>query len=178
MAVLEIVKYPSELLKRKLSSVERFDSDLKHIVRDMFETMYAFSGVGLAANQVGLDKRIIVVDMRSIGKKLPPLALINPEIINQSERAEVMEEGCLSFPGYYDKVSRAEAIEVKFYDITGKKRTISAYGLFARVLQHEIDHINGISFIQRMSFLRQVKFYTLHFFGKHRFNKHTTIHTL
>lgn len=171
MTVLKIVKYPSKLLKEKLAPVESFNSDLKYIVRDMFETMYTFNGIGLAANQVGINKRIVVVDIKSTERSanLLPLALVNPEIVNYSKKRDVAEEGCLSFPGYYDKVSRAKSVEVVFYDITGKKHTIIANGLLARVLQHEIDHINGISFVQRMSLPRQGKFYFLYLTGKYKF---------
>ncbi|MCX7941009.1 MAG: peptide deformylase [Endomicrobia bacterium] len=173
MSVLKILKYPSKLLKEKSLPVEKFNSDLKHIVKDMFETMYAFNGIGLAANQVGINKRIIVVDLRATEQNhrtsFVPIALVNPEILNYSKKKIVAEEGCLSFPGYYDKVSRAESIEVVFYDITGKKNIIVADGLLARVIQHEIDHINGIRFVQRMSIPRQIKFHLLYLTGKYKF---------
>lgn len=170
MSVLKIIKYPNKILDQKLFNVEYFNSDLKDIVRDMFETMYTYHGIGLAANQVGIDKRIIVVDISSVSKdKSVPIALINPEIVTCSKRKMVAEEGCLSFPGYYNKVARPISIEVKYYDINGKKHQIVVNGLLSRVLQHEIDHINGIKFIQRMSFDKQIKFYLFYKLGKYKF---------
>ncbi|MCS7228241.1 MAG: peptide deformylase [Endomicrobia bacterium] len=170
MAVLKIVKYPDKILKQKLSPVENFNSDLRDIVRDMFETMYTYHGIGLAANQVGIDRRIVVVDTSSTEKGVfTPLALINPEILNYSKRKNIAEEGCLSFPGYYDKIIRPVSIEVVYYDINGKKHQIIVEGLLARVLQHEIDHINGVKFIQRMTIEKQIKFYLLYKLGKCKF---------
>ncbi len=170
MTVLKIVKYPNEILNRKLQPVEHFNSDLKQIVRDMFETMYTYHGIGLAANQVGLDARIVIADISLVSQdKVLPIALINPEILNYSNKKSVAEEGCLSFPGYYDKVVRPVCIEVKYYDINGNKHQIIVDGLLSRVLQHEIDHINGIKFIQRLSLEKQVKFYLLYKLGKYKF---------
>ncbi len=170
MSVLKIVKYPSDILKQKLLPVENFNSDLKYIVRDMFETMYAHNGIGLAANQVGINKRIVVVDISLKGeKKVLPIALINPIITYQSKKKQIAEEGCLSFPGFFDKISRSVSIEVEYYDINGKKQKILAEGLLARVLQHEIDHINGITFIERMKINKQIKFYLMFWLGKYKF---------
>jgi len=170
MSVLKVVKYPSDILKQKLLPVENFNSDLKYIVRDMFETMYAHNGIGLAANQVGINKRIVVVDISLKGeKKVLPIALINPEITYQSKKKQIAEEGCLSFPGFFDKISRSVSIEVEYYDINGKKQKILAEGLLARVLQHEIDHINGITFIERMKINKQIKFYLMFWLGKYKF---------
>jgi len=170
MSVLKIVKYPSDILKQKLLPVENFNSDLKYIVRDMFETMYAHNGIGLAANQVGINKRIVVVDISLKGeKKVLPIALVNPEITYQSKKKQIAEEGCLSFPGFFDKISRSVSIEVEYYDINGKKQKILAEGLLARVLQHEIDHINGITFIERMKINKQIKFYLMFWLGKYKF---------
>jgi peptide deformylase len=169
MSVLKIVKYPSVILKQKLSPVENFNSDLKHIVRDMFETMYSYNGIGLAANQVGIEKRIVVIDVSLKEKKIPPMALINPEIVGYSKKLFSAEEGCLSFPGFFEKVSRSVSVEVEYYDINGKKQRIIAEGLLSRVLQHEIDHINGITFVKRMSVEKQMKFYLKFFLGKYKF---------
>ncbi|MCS7231435.1 MAG: peptide deformylase [Elusimicrobiota bacterium] len=166
-----IIKYPHPLLKKRLSHVEKFDSELKFIVRDMFETMYAYNGIGLAANQVGLDLQIVIVDIgyKEKNKSIPPLVLINPKITKSSNKKVIAEEGCLSFPGYYDNVKRAESIVVEYYDINGKKKELIAKNLLSRVLQHEIDHINGVSFIQRMSPDKQLKFYAFYFLGKYKF---------
>jgi peptide deformylase len=170
MSVLKIVKYPSDILSQKLQPVENFDSDLKYIVRDMFETMYAYNGIGLAANQVGINKRIVVVDVSSKEeRKVLPIALINPQIVNYSKKKQVAEEGCLSFPGFFEKVVRSLSVEVEYYDINGKRQRIIAEGLLARVLQHEIDHINGIVFVKRMSLEKQIKFYFMFRIGKYKF---------
>lgn len=170
MSVLKIVKYPSDILLQKLQPVENFDSDLKYIVRDMFETMYAYNGIGIAANQVGINKRIVVVDVSSKEeRKVLPIALINPQIVNYSKKKQVAEEGCLSFPGFFEKVVRSLSVEVEYYDINGKRQRIIAEGLLARVLQHEIDHINGIVFVKRMSLEKQIKFYFMFRIGKYRF---------
>lgn len=172
MSVIEIVKYPSKILSQKLSPVEHFNSELKEIVRDMFETMYTYNGIGLAANQIGVDKRIVVVDVTTKNKndkQILPIALVNPEILNYSNKKDVAEEGCLSFPGYFDKVKRSVYVEVEYWDINGKKHRILANGLLARVLQHEIDHINGIHFVQRMSVAKQLKFHFLFSIGKYKF---------
>jgi peptide deformylase len=170
MSVLKIVKYPSDILSQKLQPVENFDSDLKYIVRDMFETMYAYNGIGLAANQVGINKRIVVVDVSlREEKKVLPIVLINPQIVNYSKKKQVAEEGCLSFPGFFEKVARSLSVEVEYYDINGKRQRIIAEGLLARVLQHEIDHINGIVFVKRMSLEKQIKFYFMFRIGKYKF---------
>lgn len=169
MSVLEVIKYPAKILSKSLLPVEHFNSEIKDIIRDMFETMYMKNGIGLAANQVGIDKRIIVIDINSKEKKIPPLALINPEIISYSKKKETLEEGCLSFPGFFDKVTRPSSVQITYYDINGKKREIIAEGLLARVIQHEIDHINGIKFIQRLPLDKQVKFFLLYNLGKYKF---------
>ena len=170
MSVLKIVKYPSDILSQKLQPVENFDSDLKYIVRDMFETMYAYNGIGLAANQVGINKRIVVVDVSSKEeRKVLPIALINPQIVNYSKKKQVAEEGCLSFQGFFEKVVRSLSVEVEYYDINGKRQRIIAEGLLARVLQHEIDHVNGIVFVKRMSLEKQIKFYFMFRIGKYKF---------
>jgi peptide deformylase len=170
MSVLKIVKYPSDILLQKLQPVENFDSDLKYIVKDMFKTMYAYNGIGLAANQVGINKRIVVVDVSlREEKKVLPIALINPQIVNYSKKKQVAEEGCLSFPGFFEKVVRSLSVEVEYYDINGKRQRIIAEGLLARVLQHEIDHINGIVFVKRMSLEKQIKFYFMFRIGKYKF---------
>jgi peptide deformylase len=170
MSVLKIVKYPSDILLQKLQPVENFDSDLKYIVKDMFETMYAYNGIGLAANQVGINKRIVVVDVSlREERKVLPIVLINPQIVNYSKKKQVAEEGCLSFPGFFEKVVRSLSVEIEYYDINGKRQRIIAEGLLARVLQHEIDHINGIVFVKRMSLEKQIKFYFMFRIGKYKF---------
>jgi len=170
MSVLKILKYPNFILKQKVPPVKNFDFELKNIVRDMFETMYAYNGIGLAANQVGVNSAIIVVDVsRIMDKNLMPLVIINPEIINYSKQKEIAEEGCLSFPGYYEQIKRSRFVDVSYYDINGNKREIEAEGFLARVLQHEIDHINGITFIKRLPLYKQIKFHFSYKLGKYKF---------
>ncbi|MCX7956900.1 MAG: peptide deformylase [Endomicrobia bacterium] len=170
--MLKLIKYPNPLLKKRLSLVENFNSEVKHIVREMFEYMYKFKGIGLAANQVGIDMQIIVVDLadkRNKNESYYPLALINPVILKYSNKKISMEEGCLSFPGFYEKIKRSQYIEIEYYDINGKKNRILANNLLARVVQHEVDHINGITFVQRLSAVKQIKFYANYFIGKYKF---------
>jgi len=170
MSVLKIVKYPNPILRQKLPFVQNFNSELKNIVRDMFETMYANNGVGLAANQVGINLAIVVVDISRVRERnLAPLVLINPEIINYSKQKEIDEEGCLSFPGYYERIPRSRSVEVSFYDINGNRKKIEAEGFLARVVQHEIDHINGVTFIKRLPFNKRIKFHILYRLGKYKF---------
>ncbi len=163
MSVLKIYKYPHKILTKKLSPVVKFDSELRTIVRDMFETMYYYNGIGLAANQVGIDAQIIVIDIKE--KNFSPLVVINPKILSYSKEKIVAEEGCLSFPGYFEKIPRSAVVTVEYYDITNKKHIITRDGLLARVLQHEIDHVYGIQFIQRMYLLKRTKFYATYFFS-------------
>ena len=150
--VLEIRVYPDEVLKKKAEEVKEFDKNLKETVENMFETMYKRGGVGLAANQVGILKRIVVIDIHS-GKELQGkerIVLVNPEII-ALEGEEIKEEGCLSLPGLYRKVKRALYAKVKAQNLEGEVFEIEGEGLLARAFQHEIDHLNGIVFIDRLS---------------------------
>lgn len=167
MAVLEICKYPNPILKKKLSLVTNFNSNLKKIVQDMIETMHAYNGIGLAANQVGIDARIVVIDIKN--EKNCPLALINPEITYFSKEKSRVEEGCLSFPGYFEKVYRSKTVKVTYFDLNGKKQEIVAEGLFSQAIQHEVDHINGITFVTRMAILKKIKFFLNYHLRKIKF---------
>ncbi|GAB6076780.1 peptide deformylase [Desulfurobacterium crinifex] len=154
--IREIRIYPDEVLKKKAETVTDFNEEIRQIVNDMFETMYKRGGVGLAANQVGILKRIVVIDLHS-GKEnqgKEQIVLINPEII-ALEGEEVKEEGCLSLPGLYKKVKRAAYAKVKAQNLDGEEFTIEGEGLLARAFQHEIDHLNGIVFIDRLSPLQK-----------------------
>lgn len=148
----EIVIYPAEVLKERAEEVREFNQEVRDLVNDMFETMYRKGGVGLAANQVGVLKRVVVIDLHSRTEKQgkEQLVLINPEIISQ-EGEVVKEEGCLSLPGLYRKVKRAAYVKVKAQNVEGEEFELEAEGLLARALQHEIDHLNGIVFIDRLS---------------------------
>jgi peptide deformylase len=144
-----ILIYPDPFLLKKAAPVSRVDDRIRELVRDLFETMRAASGVGLAATQIGVGKRVIVVDISHVEEELAPLALVNPEIV-ESKGLEEGTEGCLSIPGVEGVVPRAEFILVKAQDEQGRPVQIPAHGLLARVLQHEIDHLDGILFIDRI----------------------------
>ncbi len=150
MALLEIKKYPSRVLKQKSLPVERIDEELQTLIDDMTETMYAAPGVGLAAPQVGVSKRLAVIDVSTRDEEMPLLVLINPEVVGKDGTVE-FEEGCLSIPEFTSKVTRAEKVKVHALDREGKHMEIEAGGLLAIALQHEIDHLDGTLFIDRIS---------------------------
>jgi peptide deformylase len=150
MALLEIKKYPEKILKQKAASVESIDSRTQHLIEDMIETMYAARGVGLAANQVGIPKRVCVIDVNLKEDKKPLIVLINPLIIEKEGIVEA-EEGCLSIPGYMTTIKRAERVYVRGLNREGKTVEIEGTGLFARAIQHEIDHLDGLLIIDRMT---------------------------
>lgn len=140
------------MLRQPGEEVEEFDSDLRELVDDMFETMYAADGIGLAAPQVGIAKRLFVIDIREPG--VEPLAVVNPVIVER-DGTERGEEGCLSLPGLIGVVERAARVTLEAVDAAGKPIRIEASELLARVIQHEIDHIDGILFIDRLSPLKR-----------------------
>ncbi len=152
----EIRIYPDEVLKKEAQRVEDFNSELRELVGDMFDTMYKKGGVGLAANQVGVLKRVFIVDLNSgkEGQGREKLVFINPEIIH-SEGEDVAQEGCLSLPGLWKKVKRAKRVVIKAQDLEGREFQMEAEGLLARALQHELDHLNGMVFIDRLSPLQR-----------------------
>ena len=150
MALLAIKKYPEKILKQKAASVESIDARTQHLIEDMIETMYAARGVGLAANQVGIPKRVCVIDISLKEDKKPLIVLINPLIIEKEGIVED-EEGCLSIPGYMTTIKRAERVYVRGLNREGKTVEIEGAGLLARALQHEIDHLDGLLIIDRMS---------------------------
>ena len=150
MAVLEIRKYPDKVLKQKTSPVTTLDGDLKELFDDMIETMYAAPGVGLAAPQVGVSKRLAVIDISTKEADVPLLVLINPVFLRREGSIE-FEEGCLSIPEYTAKIGRAEKVVVRSTDRKGKEMEIEAEGLLAIALQHEIDHLDGLLLIDRIS---------------------------
>jgi len=154
MSILEIKKYPDEILKKKSSPVENIDGDLQRLIDDMVETMHAAFGIGLAAPQIDVSKRLIVVDVSTKEEKYPPIVLINPEIIETDSFID-SEEGCLSIPGYISTIKRAEKIIVRGLDRDGRPLQFEADGLFARAIQHEIDHLDGILFVDRMSYIKR-----------------------
>jgi len=154
MAVLEILKYPHPVLKKRSEEVIEIDEEVKKLIHDMRETMYGAGGVGLAACQVGVSRRVIVLDVSPMDPQHTFFALINPEII--SEEGEVdHEEGCLSVPDYLEKLKRKEKVCVKGLSPEGTETEIRGDGILAIALQHEIDHINGILILDRVSRLKR-----------------------
>jgi len=154
MAVLEILKYPHPLLKKRSKKVDQIDGEVKKLIRDMTETMYNANGIGLAACQAGVPLRVIVVDVSPIDPQHGLFAMINPEII--SEEGEIdYEEGCLSVPDCLEKVKRSEKIRVRGISPDGKEIEVAGEGILAFALQHEIDHINGILILDRVSRLKR-----------------------
>ncbi len=148
MAKLTILEFPDPRLRTRAVPVETVDDELNTLIDDMFETMYAAPGIGLAATQVDVHKRLLVVDVSSDNSQ--PNALINPEII-ELDGETMTEEGCLSVPGYYEEVKRAEHIRVRFLDRKGEEAELEAEGLLAVCIQHEIDHLNGKLFVDYIS---------------------------
>jgi len=154
MAVLDIVQYPDPVLRKKCSPVEEITPDLQKLIDDMIETMYDAPGVGLAANQVGVSLRLVVIDVWDREEEHPVLVLVNPEIIAQEGESEE-EEGCLSVKGYNAVVKRYASVKVRAHDRHGNSIDIEAEGLLAKALQHEVDHINGLIFVDRLSPLKR-----------------------
>jgi peptide deformylase len=155
MAVREIVTLPDKRLRLVSEPVKRIDAGVRKLVEDMFETMYAAPGIGLAGIQVGVGKRVVVMDLSKKDGEHKPLVFINPEITWSSDETTSYEEGCLSIPEYYEEVERPERIKVKYLDLDGKAHEIEAKGLFARCIQHEVDHTNGMLFIDHISKLKR-----------------------
>ena len=155
MALLELVKAPDPRLKLISKPVEEVDSKLRRFMTDMVETMYAENGIGLAAIQVGVAKRVAVIDLDPAGPASKPIYLVNPRIVEASGELSTYHEGCLSVPEVWDDVKRPAALTVEYTDENGKLHTVKADGLFATCLQHEIDHINGLLFIDHLSRLKR-----------------------
>jgi len=152
MAILNILRYPDARLHKTAAPVTVFDENLKKLVADMAETMYAAPGIGLAAAQVDVAKQVIVVDVSERRDSL--VVLVNPEIVEATGESDI-EEGCLSVPGIYELVQRAERVKVRAYDQNGNAFTLEAQGLLAVCIQHEMDHLQGKVFIEYLSQLKQ-----------------------
>jgi peptide deformylase len=152
MAVLNILRYPDARLHKVAAPVTVFDDQLKKLVTDMTDTMYAAPGIGLAANQVDVHKRVIVVDVSERRDSL--VVLVNPQILDATGVSDI-EEGCLSVPGIYELVERAERVKVRAYDQNGTSFTLEAQGLLAVCIQHEMDHLDGKVFVEYLSQLKQ-----------------------
>jgi peptide deformylase len=155
MARLPILTAPDPRLKAKAKPVERVDDGVRQLMDDMLETMYVAPGIGLAAPQVGVSKRVIVLDLAKEDEPRAPLKLANPEILWVSDEDAVFEEGCLSVPEHYAEVARPAAVRIRYLDYDNETREIEATGLLATCLQHEIDHLDGILFIDRLTALKR-----------------------
>ena len=156
MSILNILKEPDPILRKKSTPVSVVDKSIKKLLHDMLETMYAAPGIGLAAAQVGVLKRVVVIDLAKDGEKKSPIFFVNPVITWKSDILEKKEEGCLSIPDYFAEIKRPNACHVKYLDQHGKEKQLKAEGLLATCIQHEIDHCDGILFIDYLSKLKRM----------------------
>jgi len=155
MALRKIFTEPNKILREKSLPVDKVDADLQKLMDDMLETMYAAPGIGLAAIQVGIPKRVIVLDLAPKEEPKNPMYFINPEIIKKSENKSLYEEGCLSVPGQFAEIERPQTCHVKYLDYYGQPKELKAEGMLATCIQHEIDHLEGVLFIDYLSKLKK-----------------------
>ena len=154
MAIRKILTEPDPFLRQKSTDVEKVDNNIRKLMDDMLETMYDAPGIGLAAIQIGVPKRVIVIDL-SRDEKKPPMYFVNPKIIVKSEINSTYEEGCLSVPGQFAEVDRPDKCHISYLDYNGQKQELKAEGLLATCIQHEMDHLEGILFIDYLSKLKK-----------------------
>jgi len=155
MAIKTILTVPDPILRKKSLQVDKIDKEIKKLMDDMLETMYKAPGIGLAAVQIGVLKRVVVMDISRETDKKEPMYFVNPEIVWQSNEKTIYEEGCLSIPNQFANIERSEKCTVKYLDYFGAEKEIQAEGLLATCIQHEIDHLNGILFIDYLSKLKK-----------------------
>lgn len=155
MTIKPLVLLPDPVLRKKSDPLERVDDEIRALADDMLETMYDAPGIGLAAIQIGIPRRMLVIDCAKEDEEKAPMVFINPEIVESSDDRAVYEEGCLSIPDYYAEVERPAEVTVEFTDRDGKVQQVKADGLLATCLQHEIDHLNGVLFIDHISKLKR-----------------------
>ena len=154
MAIRKILKFPDQDLRIKAKPVETFDEELKTLTDDMFETMHSVNGIGLASTQIGVAKQVAVIDISP--EKNAPLVIVNPKIqILDPSKKEDYDEGCLSVPGFFETISRPSDIKLSYQDLNGKKQEIKPEGLLTKVVQHELDHLNGRLFVDHISELKR-----------------------
>ena len=151
----KILTEPDPILRKKCEPLEKVDTETKKLMDDMLETMYAAPGIGLAAIQVGILKRLVVIDISKGEEEKKPMFLINPQIIHRSKKTSIYEEGCLSLPGQFAEIERPAECILKYIDYNGKEKELKADGLLATCVQHEVDHLNGILFIDYLSKLKK-----------------------
>ncbi len=155
MTIRKILTIPDPKLREKSSAVKKVDKDIKNLMDDMLSTMYDAPGIGLAAIQIGIPKRVIVMDLSKEPDKKKPMYFINPEIIWKSNVNSSYEEGCLSIPNQFAKIDRPDKCHIKYLDYNGHEKEIKAEGLLSTCIQHEIDHLNGVLFIDYLSKLKK-----------------------
>tara|TARA_Y100000590_G_scaffold67058_1_gene72723 strand:+ start:433 stop:957 length:525 start_codon:yes stop_codon:yes gene_type:complete len=155
MALRQILTEPNKILREKSLIVDKVDEELQKLMSDMLETMYAAPGIGLAAIQVGVPKRVIVIDISQKDGPREPMFFVNPEIISKSDNNSTYEEGCLSVPGQFAEIDRPDKCHVKYLDYNGQAKEIKAEGMLATCIQHEMDHLEGILFIDYLSRLKK-----------------------
>ena len=155
MSKRNIVIEPDPILRKKSQAIEEANDDLRKLLDDMLETMYEAPGIGLAAVQIGILKRIIVIDISKDKEKKDPLFLINPEITFKSKNTSVYEEGCLSLPGHFAEIERPAECHLNYIDYYGKQKSLQAKGILATCVQHEVDHLDGVLFIDYLSKLKK-----------------------
>ena len=155
MAIKKILVEPNKLLRKVSQPVKEVNKDVQNIMDNMLETMYSANGIGLAAIQIGVPKNLIVIDLLTKEKKKDPLFFVNPKIIKKSSKMSKYDEGCLSIPNLFAEIQRPSECEVEYLDYQGKKKILKANGLLATCIQHEIDHLNGILFIDYLSKLKR-----------------------
>ena len=155
MTIKAIITEPNEILRQKSKTVEKVGKEEQKLMDDMLETMYHANGIGLAAIQIGVPKRIIVMDISNKKEKKSPMYFVDPEIINKYSETSTYEEGCLSVPNFFAEIDRPKKCEVKYLDYNGEKQILKADGLLATCIQHEMDHLEGILFIDYLSKLKK-----------------------
>jgi len=155
MSIRNIIIEPDIILRKKSKPLHQVNNDTQKLLDDMLKTMYAAPGIGLAAVQIGILKRIIVIDISKKEEKKKPIFLINPEIVYKSKETSIYEEGCLSLPGHFAEIERPAKCKINYIDYHGKKAELEAEGLLSTCVQHEIDHLNGILFIDYLSKLKK-----------------------
>ena len=151
----KILIEPDPILRKKCDPIEEVNDELRKLMKEMLETMYQAPGIGLAAVQVGILKRVVVIDISKDEQKKNPLFLINPEILYRSKETSIYEEGCLSLPGQFAEVERPAQCSLKYIDLDGRKKELKAEGLLSTCIQHEVDHLNGVLFIDYLSKLKK-----------------------
>ena len=155
MTIKPIITIPNEVLKKISDPIENVGESEKNLVNDLFETMYNSNGIGLAAVQVGILKRLVVIDISKENEKKKPIFLVNPKIVLRSKKTSIYEEGCLSLPGHFAEIERPKECEVNYIDYHGKERKLKAKGLLSTCIQHEVDHLDGVLFVDYLSKLKR-----------------------